>query len=90
MQGFCELCGKWSYHLHRHHIFFGHKQRQISERYDATAMLCPLCHSIDRKQGVHGNHWICLQLQEQMQRKLMAKHDWTTEDFIRIFGKSYL
>lgn len=89
MQGNCELCGRWR-SLHRHHIFFGTGKRQISERYGATIMLCPVCHSTDRKQGIHGNHWICLQVQEQEQRRLMQKYNWTVEDFRKIFGKSYI
>jgi len=84
----CELCGKWDY-LERHHIFFGNKQRKISEKYGATINICPECHRTGPN-AMHKNMFWCLQVQEQEQRRLMKKYGWSIQDFIKIFGKNYL
>ena len=87
MQGKCEICGKWA-NLERHHVYGG-ARRKTSEKFGAVAMLCHDCHN-EPPSGVHHNRFIRLWLQEQTQKKLMLKYNWTIQDFVNRFGKNYL
>ena len=52
-----------------------------------------LCHSechIFGKYAVHNNADVMRYLKQYGQRKAMEEQGWTTEDFIREFGKNYL
>ena len=69
MYGKCEICERWA-NLHRHHVFMGNKQRNLSEQYGAVMFLCPECHT-EGKASVHKNKVIRLWTQEEMQKKLM-------------------
>jgi hypothetical protein len=87
----CFLCGKNGNAdpLDEHHVFFG-PFRKKSERYGAKVYLCHRgCH-IFGKNSVHKNHDVCLRVQRAVQRYMMRYYDWTYEDFINIFGRSYL
>ncbi len=87
----CFLCGKngWADKLDRHHIFNKHN-RNKSEKYGLVVYLCHNeCH-IFGKNAVHNNRDVDLKLKQYGQRKAMEEQGWTTEDFIRIFGKNYL
>lgn len=87
----CWLCGAngSSDPLDRHHIFQG-KNRQLSEKYGLTVYLCHAdCH-IFGPNAVHRNINARRALQAWGQRKAMAEQGWTTEDFIRIFGRNYI
>lgn len=88
----CALCGKNGQgdQLEKHHVFFGQKQRKLSEKYGAVVYLCgDSCHR-NGKFSVHRNRYIDLALKEQYQRKIMAHYNWTIEDWIKVFGKNYL
>lgn len=87
MNGYCELCGKYT-QLERHHVFMGNKQRSLSEKYGAIIHLCPECHRNGRY-SVHKNRYVRIQTQEYMQRKIMKEQKWTIQDFIKIFGRNY-
>jgi hypothetical protein len=52
-------------------------------------MLCHYCHN-EPPNGVHFNKTIRLQLQAETQKRLQNENGWSTEDFIRIFGKNYI
>lgn len=84
MQGYCEICHKWTA-LERHHIY-GNAFRKKSEQYGAVVEICRECHD-----DLHHHHpakyvW----LKREWQDKLMAWNEWTEDDFIREFGRNYL
>ena len=88
MEGNCYICGKWA-QLERHHVYGGRGRREKSEKYGAVVDLCHYCHN-EPPDGVHHNGMVRLSLQEEFQRKLMAKYNWSIADFVNIFWKNYL
>lgn len=82
----CRICGS-SYMVERHHIYYGHANRKLSEKYGCFCYLCAYHHRGDY--GVHFNRELDLKLKRQCQRAWMAKYG-TEEDFRKVFGKSYL
>lgn len=84
----CYICGIMDsdyVKMHRHHVYQGRGRRQISDRYGAVVDLCERCHS-----KVHHNADYADYLHRKMQKKLMKENGWTVEQFIEIFGKSYI
>lgn len=83
----CFLCGsrRW---LEVHHVFFG-AYRAKAEKYGLTVCLCHSCHN-EPPNGVHQNRERRIALQQYVQAVAMNKYGWSTEDFIREFGKNYL
>lgn len=91
MDNKCWLCGRngAADPLDRHHIFPG-KSRSLSEKYGLTVYLChDRCHIFGRY-AVHRNAETRRLLQSWGQKKAMEEYGWTTEEFIRIFGRNYL
>ena len=82
----CYVCGRTP--AQAHHVIYGTSNRKISDRY---SYLVPLC--IDHHTGQngvhHGNKKLNLHL-KQMAQKHFEDHYGSREDFIKIFGKSYL
>lgn len=80
----CYICGREA--TDRHHIFNG-AMRNKSEEYGAVVNLCRECHN-----AVHndGNQTLNRNLKAHWQRQLMIDNDWTVEEFIQVFKKSYL
>lgn len=74
--------------LHRHEVFFG-SNRQKSIKYGLVVFLTPEMHNMSNA-GVHFNREFDLELKRIAQETAMQYYGWTTEEFIRIFGKSYL
>ena len=84
----CFICGCQG-HLHTHHIFHGVSNRKNSEKYGLKVPLCYECH--EGKNGVHhnsNNNDADLYLKRIGQAKFEETH--TRQEFISIFGKSYL
>lgn len=82
MEGFCDICLKWRT-LERHHVFNG-AFRSKSEQYGAVVEICRECHD-----DLHHRHpakykW----LKREWRDRLMAENGWSTEDFIREFGRA--
>jgi len=82
MEGWCEICHKWGA-LEQHHVF-GKAFRKKSGQYGAVVYICRECHD-----DIHHRHpakykW----LKRQWRDRLMAENEWTTEDFIREFGRA--
>lgn len=76
---------------HRHEIFFGNANRKKSIEYGLYVYLRPKDHNMSEL-GVHnrlGNEFN-LYLKRQGQLQAMLEYGWTVEDFIRIFGRSYI
>ena len=86
-KGRCYLCGKWGW-TERHHVFGG-AFRKKSEDYKITVYLCHTCHN-EPPNGVHQNKAMRLYLKRQVQQIAMDHYGWTTEEFIKIFGRNYL
>lgn len=87
----CFLCGSNGNGdpLDRHHIFGG-SRRKKSERYGLVVDLCHnRCH-IFGEYAAHNNADTMFELHQYGQRKAMEENNWTTEDFIREFGKNYI
>ena len=87
----CWLCGKngSADPLDRHHIF-GAANRSKSEKYGLVVLLCHReCH-IFGKNSVHQSADTMKMLRQFGQKKAMEENGWSTEDFIREFGKNYL
>jgi hypothetical protein len=81
----CEFCGATS-NIHKHHIYAG-PWRKTSEKYGAIAYLC-YAHHNGSNNSVHLNHEIDLKLKQKWQKKFELTH--THDEFISIFGRSYL
>lgn len=83
----CFLCGRTDW-IEHHHIF-GASNRKKSTKYGLTVPLCRWCHN-EPPNGVHHNKSAMFKLHQYGQRKVMAEQGWSTEDFIREFGRNYL
>lgn len=87
----CWLCGANGNGdpLDKHHIFGG-ANRKKSDRMGLVVYLCHnRCHIFGRN-AAHQNKETMLKLHQYGQRKAMEENEWTTEDFIREFGRNYL
>lgn len=82
----CALCGRQGDGLHLHHIFGGNGRREKSDRYNLVVYLCFKCHY-----AVHNTDPAAMrELHEFGQRQAMIEQGWTTEQFIKEFGRNYL
>lgn len=99
-KGVCFVCGR-TCRTHLHHIFFGQKQRKISDREGLIVYLCPECH--EGTDGVHGKNGSKLNFmlkeiaQEAWEDSYKATYPYKNhaeeaarEAFIRMMGKNYL
>ena len=87
----CFLCGRNGAGdpLDKHHLFGG-PYRSKSEKYGLYVYLCHnRCH-IFGKMSVHQNAKTMNQLKRYGQLKAMKENGWSTDDFIREFGKNYI
>lgn len=87
----CWLCGRNGFDdpLDRHHVFNGAFKKK-SEHYGAVIDLCHnRCH-IFGINSVHRNPALMREIKAHFQAEIMAEHNMTTEEFIRIFGKNYI
>lgn len=75
--------------LEKHHVFHGNGNRALSEKYGLTVYLNHFMHN-EPPEGVHFNEYNRRILQDYAQRTAMRNYGWTEQDFIRIFGRSYL
>lgn len=74
--------------LERHHIFGG-SNRKKADRLGLVVDLCHSCHN-EPPHGVHHNKEAMLALKQYGQKLAMYQNNWTKQDFIREFGKSYI
>lgn len=82
----CYVCGT-THNLHEHHCLYGTSNRKQAERYGLKVYLCQEHHT--GGSGVHFNRGLDLKLKKLSQEYFEA-HYGNREDFIRVFGKSYL
>lgn len=87
----CFLCGRNGAGdpLDKHHLIGG-AYRKKSEKYGLVVYLCHYrCHQF-APSSVHQSATTMRQLRRYGQLKAMREQGWTTDDFIREFGKNYL
>ena len=84
----CFACGS-EQNVEVHHCIHGTAGRKLATKYHLLVGLCPNCHR--GTNGVHGKngHETDLMLKKLAQTKWEEKHG-SRDDWIRIFGKSYL
>lgn len=80
---YCFICGRYGTEIH--HIFFGTSNRKMSDRYGLVVGLCYEHHR--GNSGVHFNRELDMRLKQMAQSRFNETY---TEDFMKIFGKSYL
>ena len=88
----CFLCGRNGNGdpLEEHHIFEGDPNRSLSEKYGLKVLLCGnRCHRCG-KESAHMNARTAQFLHEYGQKKWMEENNGTIDDFIEVFGRSYL
>lgn len=73
--------------LHKHHIYEGWGNRQVSEDNGFWVWLLPEYHNMSNK-GVHFNKDFDLALKQSCQRKYEETH--TREEFMALIGRNYL
>lgn len=83
----CVVCGDTRY-LHKHHIFYGTANRKMSEKYGCWCYLCARHHNMS-DHGVHADNLLDLKL-KQMCQDTFERQVGTREQFMEIFGRSYL
>ena len=82
----CLIC-KTTLNLHRHHIYPGLGQRDLSERYGCWVWLCREHHL--GKWGVHNYKPLDTNLKTRCQITWEETYG-DRDDFIKTFGRSYL
>ena len=86
--GRCAICGK-EHGLHRHHVFFGTANRQLSEEDGMVVYLCPDCHEHGAR-AVHRNRETDVALKQAAERVWMADRDADEDAFRERYGRSWL
>ena len=82
---YCVGCGT-EYNLEIHHVF-GNSSRNASSEYKCVDWLCSNCHRGNN--GVHGiNRYLDTKLKQEHQERL--EKEMTREEFVKLFGRSYL
>lgn len=84
----CYVCGS-TQNIHIHEVFFGTANRQLSIKYGLCVCLCAKHHNMSNE-GVHFDKRLDRLLKECAQSRAQKKYGWSTEEFIKIFGKNYL
>ena len=84
----CFICGT-TYNLHKHHCCHGTGKRTPSEREGLWVYLCAEHHNMS-KESVHFNTPFDITLKKFSQYVWQEKNNKTKDDFIKVFGKSYL
>ena len=84
----CFICGRYGT-TEFHHIFYGTSNRKWSEKYGLKVHLCHWCHN-EPPYGVHFNKKLDTKLKQEAQKKAMEVYNWSTEEFIKIFGRNWI
>lgn len=85
----CFFCGS-ERNLEAHHCISGVANRKIADRLGLWVYLCPECHR--GRYGVHGYDGADYKrtLQRAAEYAYRTKHNASKEDWIKLFGKSFL
>ena len=82
----CYLCHK-NNAVHLHHVYGG-AYRKKSDKLGLVVTLCLECHT--GRYGVHLNNELNCKLKGEIQRKFMLENGIAVEEFIKMFGRSYI
>ena len=83
-KGTCYICHRSGF-THEHHIFHGTANRKKAEEWGMKVDVCPDCHN-----KIHTDpEWDSL-LKEHGEHMWMIHYKKGIEEFIAVFGKSYL
>lgn len=89
----CAECGEIfdKKEIQLHEVYFGSGKRQLSIKY---GLVIPLYwvefHNQIECKGIHFDKEMCLKWQKIAQIKAMAYYGWSKQEFIDIFGISYI
>lgn len=85
----CFKCGSIN-NLHCHHIFFGGRNRNKSEKDGLKVYLCWEHH--EGTYGVHGRmgHNLDIYLKQIAEKKWLEYYNKTIDDFIKRYGRNFL
>lgn len=83
----CLICDT-PLNIHKHHIFEGTANRKKSEEQGCWCYLCERHHNMSNE-AVHFNYPFDITLKKFCQR-IWEREKGTREDFIKIFGKSWM
>lgn len=83
----CWFC-KTPFDVECHHVFGGVGRRQVSDREGCYLYLCHEHHQGNT--GVHRSSELMDFLHSDCQERWMRSNDATEEDFVAMFGRSYL
>lgn len=78
----CYICGRTAVDVH--HCLHGTANRHIADKYKLTVGLCRHCHTLLHDMGMFDT-----QLKERAQQAFEREYG-SREEFIEIFGKSFL
>lgn len=81
----CVVCGRPREHVH--HVIYGTANRKISDAYKYIIPLCIEHHT--GRTGIHNDRAMNVYWKRKAQEHFEANHG-TREDFIKVFGKSWL
>ncbi len=81
--------GKSTLWLECHHIFEGTANRRLSEKYGLKIYLCHRHHN-ELPDGIHYDPFLRDRVKQTAQKIFMEYYHKTKEEFIEIFGKSYI
>lgn len=84
----CYFCGT-TQNIHLHHIFFGSKNKRISDKNGFTCYLCGYHHNLGGNgECVHR----CIEMDLELKRACQTKYEEThsREDFMSLIGRNYL
>lgn len=88
----CYICGRNNRFepIDEHHVYGGRANRKLSEKYGLKVYLHHnTCHETG-EYSVHKNGEVGRNLKARVQKQAMEHYGWTVDDFIAIFGKSYI
>lgn len=74
--------------LHKHHIFFGTANREVSEQNGFWIWLTGELHNQDSKKDIHSTPAFNLKIRQLCQAKYEKTH--TREEFMQLIGRNYL
>ena len=75
--------------LEEHHVYGGHANRKLSEKYGLKIWLRVDWHR-DTNYSIHMDRRFRERVQREVQLIAMEHYGWTVEDFRKIFGRSFL
>ena len=87
-ENICIICGRAA--EAEHHLIFGTAGRNLSEKYGLKVPICNGCHTMNEKcRRVHDNP-MAEKLSKMLGQAIFEAKVGSRDDFMKIFGRSYL